>query len=135
MSSRKLAAFPALIISATCAAGPDVDQFSPIYLDANGRKIDGIEATRPSPVTRVNDRSLFSIVAQNNLCASLLKIRQIKSAERACREAKRLALAEHRRDAADSTAIQGDWLAAIHSNLGIVNVALGDHGCTHGCGR
>lgn len=94
-----------------------------VYLDADGRRLNTeFGQINPRILTTSADRgSTFNLVAENNMCASLLLANQFKSARRSCNRALRYAAADAWSCDVDSQCSNKPAaLAVVHSNRGVV---------------
>lgn len=111
------------------ASSQEPEHFATTYLNGQGQRLTlGTNQTEWStPIDHPVRKEILDIAIQNNSCVSLVMTKQLESAKESCERALHLGTVElQRHDTSGSPANSFAMLAAISSNLGIVNVLLGN---------
>ena len=126
--SRLASIFAIATVFVTTANAQETGEFVTTYLNGTGQRLTvgyGPADWTP-PLEESSTERAFEIAAQNNVCVSLLRTQQFKSARVFCQRALDLATLDLHRSNDRSRVLTMTMLAAISSNLGVVNALTGN---------
>ena len=114
---------------AVSASNQDPEHFVTTYLNGQGQRLTlgSNHSEWSTPIDRSARKDIIDIAIQNNTCVSLTMTKQLVSAKESCERALHLGTVElqphnNNKSPADTFYI----LAVVSSNLGVVNVLLGN---------